>query len=171
MRSNLLGTEFVLYDNGVNPNRKTSGGQMRTELGSVLFDKNVQGNVPRKMTVLTPNRDDNGALSRFQPKGIQNEDSIAASFRDGDLANITVLQNISPKWDPQRNCFTINFGGRCKCASIKNFQLVENNSPTVVLQFGKWAKDEFTLDVRWPLSPLQAFSIVLASFDPKLGAQ
>ena len=33
------------------------------------------------------------------------------------------------------------------------------------LQFGRTGKDEFILDVKWPLSPFQAFALALSSFD------
>ena len=38
-----------------------------------------------------------------------------------------------------------------------------------IMQFGRVGDDEFNLDVQWPMSLLQAFSIALSSFDSKLG--
>lgn len=35
----------------------------------------------------------------------------------------------------------------------------------VLLSFGKSAADEFLLDFRWPLSPVQAFGLALAALD------
>ncbi len=35
-------------------------------------------------------------------------------------------------------------------------------------QFGRVAKDEFTMDLQWPMSPFQAFAITLSSFDSKI---
>jgi tubby-related protein 1 len=37
----------------------------------------------------------------------------------------------------------------------------------VSLQFGKTGDSTFTMDYSYPLSPLQAFQIVLSSFDHK----
>ena len=37
-----------------------------------------------------------------------------------------------------------------------------------LLQFGRVGKDQFTMDFRPPLSPLQAFGIVLSSLDGKM---
>ena len=63
----------------------------------------------------------------------------------------------------------LNFNGRVTMASVKNFQLVDpDEQNAVVLQFGRVAKDEFTMDLQWPLSPLQAFGITLSSFDSKI---
>jgi len=54
-------------------------------------------------------------------------------------------------------------------ASVKNFQLVNpHDHETVVLQFGRVSKEEFTMDYQYPLSPLQAFSICLSAFDYKI---
>ena len=66
----------------------------------------------------------------------------------------------------------LNFNGRVTQASVKNFQLVSpDDLDTVVLQFGRVAKDVFTLDLQWPLSPLQAFSIACSAFDYKLSVE
>lgn len=39
------------------------------------------------------------------------------------------------------------------------------------LLFGRVSDDVFHLDVKYPLSPLQAFNIVLSSFDYKLACE
>ncbi|GJN01244.1 hypothetical protein PR202_ga18495 [Eleusine coracana subsp. coracana] len=41
----------------------------------------------------------------------------------------------------------------------------------VILQFGKVAKDVYTMDYRYPLSAFQAFAICLTSFDTKLACE
>lgn len=46
-----------------------------------------------------------------------------------------------------------------------------SNHDTVILQFGKVAKDMFTLAYRYPLSAFQAFAICLTSFDTKLACE
>jgi hypothetical protein len=57
-------------------------------------------------------------------------------------------------------------------ASVKNFQLVSpEDHEAVLLQFGRTGKDMFTMDYQWPLSPLQAFSICMSSFDYKLACE
>lgn len=42
---------------------------------------------------------------------------------------------------------------------------------SIVMQFGRISSNEFTCDVTYPLSILQAFAIALSSFDPKLACE
>jgi tubby-related protein 1 len=80
------------------------------------------------------------------------------------------LVNNPPSWNEEVRAFVLNFNGRVTMASIKNFQMVEESNPDeILLQFGRTGKDTFSLDVQWPLSPFQAFSLALSSFDSKLG--
>ena len=66
----------------------------------------------------------------------------------------------------------LNFNGRVTQASVKNFQLVSpDDHETLVLQFGRSGKEYFTMDLQWPLSPLQSFAIALTSFDYKLACE
>ncbi|KAK4764136.1 hypothetical protein SAY87_013574 [Trapa incisa] len=92
-----------------------------------------------------------------------------------------ILKNKSPRWHEQLQCWCLNFRGRVTVASVKNFQLVPAVEPSqnisaaeqerVILQFGKIAKDIFTMDYCYPLSAFQAFAICLSSFDSKLACE
>jgi len=67
----------------------------------------------------------------------------------------------------------LNFNGRVTEPSVKNFQLIESagDGERVLLQFGRIGKDTFTMDLQWPLSPMQAFAIALTSFDSKIACE
>lgn len=88
-----------------------------------------------------------------------------------------ILKNKAPRWHEQLQCWCLNFKGRVTVASVKNFQLVASversqnisaaEQEKVILQFGKFGKDIFTMDYRYPLSAFQAFAICLSSFDTK----
>ena len=55
LRSNFLGTEFYLYDNGDNPKKAKAFDQVRAQYGVVEYEKNVLGSKgPRRMKVLLP---------------------------------------------------------------------------------------------------------------------
>lgn len=57
VRANFMGTEFSVFDNGVNPKESTKG-QPRRQMGAVLYESNVLGSKgPRKMTVMIPTID------------------------------------------------------------------------------------------------------------------
>ena len=43
-----------------------------------------------------------------------------------------------------------------------SFFFTENHH---VLQFGRCGADYFTLDARWPITPLEAFAVALTTFD------
>ncbi|CAK9036847.1 Tubby-like F-box protein 2 (AtTLP2) [Durusdinium trenchii] len=79
--------------------------------------------------------------------------------------------NKTPYWLPSINAFSLDFGGRVTLPSNKNFQLMMQDSQ-VALQFGKIAERDdlevFTLDVSWPLSPLQAMGVALSALDRKM---
>jgi tubby and related proteins len=86
----------------------------------------------------------------------------------GRYSNLLPLVNKKPKWDDAHGGHVLNFQGRVTESSVKNFQLCPAdlpssdvrssssfNSDDVVLQFGRVAKHKFTLDVRYPMSPMQ----------------
>ncbi|XP_031098762.1 tubby-like F-box protein 6 [Ipomoea triloba] len=114
----------------------------------------------------------------FRSKSTCSEKFLSRSSErqtDGSL----VLKNKAPRWHEQLQCWCLNFHGRVTVASVKNFQLVaspENGvagpeCEKVILQFGKVAKDVFTMDFRYPLSPFLAFAICLSNFDSKLACE
>ncbi|EAY20799.1 hypothetical protein TVAG_391830 [Trichomonas vaginalis G3] len=56
----------------------------------------------------------------------------------------------------------LNFGKRVKTQSVKNFIMMEKDSPhSQVLFFGKIHKTSFAGEIRYPISPLAAFSLCL----------
>lgn len=55
VRSNFLGTEFYLYDDGENPKKAKDANGVRREHGTVEYETNVLGSKgPRRMKVLLP---------------------------------------------------------------------------------------------------------------------
>ena len=68
--------------------------------------------------------------------------------------------------------FVLNFNGRVDKASVKNFQLIdEYDDNHIYMQFGRVGKDDFNMDVAFPQSIFQAFSIGLTSFDFKFACE
>jgi tubby and related proteins len=177
LRSNFVGTEFTLFDKGCNPSeveQHSSVAQVhvRQELVAVFYEANLLRNRgPRKMTVLLPKLDSKQNREVWQP--MKPEDAIISKYKESPQhCNLQRLINKPPQWHDELGAYVLNFNGRVTMASVKNFQLVhDEDEETVLLQFGRVDKDRFTMDVCWPLSPLQAFGICLSSFDNKLSCE
>ncbi|GMH44100.1 hypothetical protein BSKO_12034 [Bryopsis sp. KO-2023] len=78
------------------------------------------------------------------------------------------LVNKAPHWNDGLKCWCLNFRGRVKLASVKNFQLMCRNDVTgrIVMQFGKADTNCFIMDYNpTVISAVQAFGIALTSFD------
>ena len=100
---------------------------------------------------------------------------------------VMFAKNKEPYWLDAIQAYSLDFQGRVTLPSNKNFQLLMENGPLeddcatreplgskseIVLQFGKvednLVLEMYTMDVQWPLSPLQAFGICLSACDRKL---
>ncbi|XP_053066007.1 tubby-related protein 2 isoform X5 [Acinonyx jubatus] len=174
VRSNVLGTKFTIFDNGVNPERKNfvpETTRIREELGAVCYETNILGfRGPRKMTVIIPGIDDQNQRLRVQPQNEQ--ESLLCRLQRGASQGLVLLQNKAPWWSYRSGAYVLNFHGRVTRASVKNFQIVHpDDTDALVLQFGRVAPDTFTMDFCFPLCPLQAFAICLSSFDGKLACE
>ena len=83
-----------------------------------------------------------------------------------------VFTDKQPHYNAKLSSYAYDFKGRVKEASVKNFQLVPlakqgkgEVTNDFVLQFGKRNKDDFILDLQYPLSIFQGFGLALAAFD------
>lgn len=129
LRSNFIGTEFVLYDKGTNPEKLDDAQkdsaliQARQELGTVLYKQNVLGSRgPRKMKVMVPRVDAEGQRRVLKPTSPQ--ESMLERYKVlKDDPDVMVLKNKPPKWNDQVGAYVLNFNGRVTRASVKNFQL------------------------------------------------
>jgi len=179
LKSNFMGTEFQMYDSGINPEKLSdaqkdgSHVQVRQELATVLYKQNVLGSRgPRKMKVMVPNVDEHGQRVVLRPTDPAESmlERYKAAKNDND---VQILKNKQPKWNDQVGAYVLNFNGRVTRASVKNFQLcnVARDPDHVVMQFGRVGKDAFTMDYQWPLCGVQAFGIALSSFDYKIACE
>ncbi|KAF0347940.1 Tub-domain-containing protein [Gigaspora margarita] len=174
VRSNFLGTAFVMYSNGRSPFKREpelSDMQLREELGAVVYDPNILGfKGPRKMTVLLLGMTKNGERPEFRPT--TESQTLIGKFKNGDHRDILILHNKSPQWNEETQSYVLNFNGRVTMASVKNFQIVHDNDlDYIIMQFGRVTEETFTMDFMYPMCPLQAFSIALTSFDAKLACE
>ncbi|XP_054997610.1 tubby protein homolog isoform X4 [Sorex araneus] len=175
LRSNLMGTKFTVYDNGVNPQKASSStlesGTLRQELAAVCYETNVLGfKGPRKMSVIVPGM--NMVHERVSIRPRNEHETLLARWQNKNTESVIELQNKTPVWNDDTQSYVLNFHGRVTQASVKNFQIIHGNDPDyIVMQFGRVAEDVFTMDYNYPLCALQAFAIALSSFDSKLACE
>eukprot|EP00658_Telonema_sp_P-2_P071674 TRINITY_DN60904_c0_g1_i1.p1 TRINITY_DN60904_c0_g1~~TRINITY_DN60904_c0_g1_i1.p1 ORF type:complete len:397 (+),score=83.56 TRINITY_DN60904_c0_g1_i1:90-1193(+) len=139
VQSNFLGTEFSIYDHGVDPDvvdPTCFPARPRLHLATVCYGTNRIITLPREMTVDVTGQE---------------------------------IENVPPRWNEKHNCYMLNFSGRVKKASVKNFILSPPDQPDhQILLFGKVTSDRFACDFRHPLSPCTAFAIALSSLTRKV---
>ncbi|XP_049569934.1 tubby protein homolog isoform X3 [Orcinus orca] len=174
LRSNLMGTKFTVYDNGVNPQKASSpleSGTLRQELAAVCYETNVLGfKGPRKMSVIVPGMTMVHERVCIRPRN--EHETLLSRWQNKNTETIIELQNKTPVWNDDTQSYVLNFHGRVTQASVKNFQIIHGNDPDyIVMQFGRVAEDVFTMDYNYPLCALQAFAIALSSFDSKLACE
>lgn len=170
LRSNRLGTQFTVFDNGANPS-KGIGPSTRRELAAIAYDANVLGfKGPRKMSCIIPGMNLDQQRVDLQPKN--DNDGIIARWKRREMENLVELHNKTPVWNEETQSYVLNFHGRVTQASVKNFQIVHDNDVDyIVMQFGRVSEDVFTMDFRYPMCAVQAFAIALSSFDSKLACE
>ena len=186
LRSNLIGTEWMLYDCGANPTklqkslnspRRSSSAERlptdgpRRELAYLSSQQNVVGPAaPRRLRVTLPKLDATGRQPRMRAPASKQE-TLPSLARSNQLSceDLIFLANKEATPNPLTGRHSLNFNGRVAKASVKNFQIVSPEAPgTVVLQFGKAAKEDYILDYGYPLSPLQALALGLSALAYKL---
>ncbi|XP_064144541.1 tubby protein homolog isoform X2 [Loxodonta africana] len=130
LRSNLMGTKFTVYDNGVNPQKTSSStlesGTLRQELAAVCYETNVLGfKGPRKMSVIVPGM--NMVHERVSIRPRNEHETLLARWQNKNTETIIELQNKTPVWNDDTQSYVLNFHGRVTQASVKNFQIIHGN--------------------------------------------
>uniref|UniRef100_A0A672S6V2 Tubby C-terminal domain-containing protein n=1 Tax=Sinocyclocheilus grahami TaxID=75366 RepID=A0A672S6V2_SINGR len=169
--SNLMGTKFTVFDNGLNPDRALRDMSNEQELAAIIYETTVLGfKGLRKMTVIIPGMDDDNKQVPICPR--KDNDNILMRYQNRQMDNLIELHNKTPVWNDDTASYVLNFSGRVTQASVKNFQIVHSKDNSyIVMQFGRVADDMFTLDYNYPMCAVQAFAIALSSFDGKLACE
>jgi len=150
-----------------------SGGER--ELCAVAYEQNRVGLGvgPRKMRVCMPEvTEEETIIPLIRPSRCS--ETMAAQLRMDENTNtsLRIMANKEPEFVEELGAYTLDFYGRVKLASAKNFQLISKDSSLVLMQFGKILDEPsglYTCDFRWPMSPVQAFGICLSSCIRKIG--
>ena len=101
----------------------------------------------------------------FDPEEIEKERGVV----------LERFENLQPKYNEARGCYTLNFFGRVQKASARNFQLVRSledgeegaQDDEFCLSHGKCAANNFNLDFRAPFSQMVALAISLSAIGKK----
>ncbi|KAI9321149.1 hypothetical protein DFJ73DRAFT_876748 [Zopfochytrium polystomum] len=154
LKANFQRTNFILSDaRYYNKNAKNKG---LREMSCAIYSKTV---LPREMQVAVQ------ALTYDETLDNGSKD-IMADVKSQNTDRLLFFKNKPPRWNEVTQSHCLNFGGRVTQPSIKNFQLIQDkNDSYIVLQFGRCGPDLFSLDARYPLSPVEAFAIALTTFD------
>ena len=198
MIPNFVGTRFTIYDYRViDPSDKTCGIH---ELGHIMYDTNIIGRVPNSMKAFLLRYDEhfmeqkqnqsiadrvavtdskhNDLEKTFMDTIMMKEDHKYSGVEVHEQAQLISLRTKKPVWSSKHEAWCLDFGGRVKRASKKNFILVaepgredleeEFGVNEALLLFGKVNDERFSLDYRYPLSPVQALGVALTTFASKL---
>jgi len=176
MYGNLRCTKYTLF--GPSCKRDNSNPQRpREELAAVRFRK--PDDSPRRMEVALPRVADDGSRQECRPG--KDGGGLWRAWEPGtparsqeDPGGFHRLSSAGATWDEEGKCYAMDFFGRVTLASSRNFQLVAADTDfgaegnDLRMQFGRCSWHVFSLDVAFPLSPLQAFAIALSTFDARI---
>lgn len=167
IRGNAVGSRYIITDHGIAPDRSVAPSTFRKEFGVVGFEFDSGG--PSKIDAWVPFVSASGVPAVWQPDNDDN--GMEANIERKRVDGMIFLKNKTPKWDEAHGGHVLNFQGRVTESSVKNFQLCwpEGDDPDdVIMQFGRVGKHKFTLDLKFPLAPIQAFAIAVACLDGKI---
>lgn len=153
-------SEFILYDIGVNPAKLKSEGidknnenQLRRYLLQVKFlnDKKFE-----HFLVYLPKE------NYFTNNNYNKDENHKDKLSNNEYKNIDIYESNLPKFDFSLHKFVDNFSSRVKEKSKFNFKIL--NEGQRAIECGKVNEYNYILDISYPFSPLEAFSIALSFF-------
>ncbi|KAL7830130.1 hypothetical protein SRHO_G00312570 [Serrasalmus rhombeus] len=157
-------TQFTLSDSGRNPTKSSGALQEESstqELLALSYESLFGFMKSQQMTAVIPSPDRNSQRVSFV------EGSLLKQLkRKNQGPNLIKLNTKEPVWSSKQKAHVLDFNGRVKKASLKNFQLAcPANPDEKVIQFGRVDEDHFALDYSFPLCALQALAIALSCFE------
>jgi hypothetical protein len=167
VRGNAVGSRYIVTDHGLAPDKTAAPSMLRKELGIITFQFDSGG--PSKIEAWVPAVSSSGAPTVWQPS--TDDNGMEHAIETNHFDHIFRLINKQPKWDEVHGGHVLNFQGRVTESSVKNFQLCcldIEDTEDVILQFGRVGKHRFTMDLKFPLSPIQAFGFCVTCLDGKI---
>jgi tubby and related proteins len=146
LRGNAAGSVYQLYDHGQQPNSDLDRSKFRVSMACIEYESNFLGmKGPRKLKAVVPRIREMEDFDLYKLA----EDECLNTFQPPTVIN---LRNKQPRWNDRLKSYALNFGGRVKQASIKNFILMddsyepkdEDKAPNLIV-FGKIDENTFAL--------------------------
>ncbi|CAD8191696.1 unnamed protein product [Paramecium pentaurelia] len=173
LESNFSGTEFILYSNGLSYKNSKDKASLRKELAFIHYEyqllKTRKGNL---FKAYIPSLIE-GQPSQIIPTDENTGLKIKSRFLNKRNQEYFEFKTLEPVWSSKYQSYTLPFNSRVNSASVHNFllkQLKEDGklSKEVAIQFGKCDGKYLNIDIAYPFTPLQAFSIIISQLDNKL---
>ncbi len=92
LRSNFLGTEFIIYDQGLNPLKTQNMQKIRNQLGLILYESTIlKSRGPKKMQVIIPALDEDELPIEYK--------ELTSNLSLKNQQEVTRLVNKLPVWN------------------------------------------------------------------------
>ena len=161
LRANFWESEYNIYDDGDDPIKCKDSTRYRENLGAIIYEKKwINSKSPKSFEVLTPKLEGD---ERIKCIPTSDKDNLIGLKNKGVLGNMVVMHNKKPKWNDNIKAYVLNFHGKVRIPSIKNFILTDKEEKENYLILGKADDNLYNMDVKWPLSLYQAFCICISS--------
>jgi hypothetical protein len=164
VRGNWERSSYSIYDHGLSWDKTKNEAEVRKTMGAIRFHRgNYQG---QDMSIAIPVISKQGQPTEWREMKDSECETMADCVRSHSCEDMLIkLHSRKPKGEDGDE-WTLKFHGRKDVRkSTKNFQLVCEDEPMQVLQFGRLNDSRFFMDFKHPLSPFQAFTIVMATLD------
>ena len=164
------GSEIAIPSTFLNANTQAYNKSMDTYKAEAKSPGKSSSNLPTNTVPPVSTDGISEPFGRCRAAGMQNVKQTKHVF---------VMHERTSKYDPLSACL-VEYKARANVASTKNCQLIESSpmensenqaaeyEKPFLLQMGKTTDDCFNIDVKYPLSLLQAFAICITRFETKL---
>lgn len=174
-RMNLLGFGGYNKLDVTIPNQKLILPQVMMPKKESISSETVSKQQPNDRNSL-PAADQNEIVSHFGRMFLNKKEFQRSSSSEGEhktSANDQLMSftNRPPVWNVKHKSWSLDFGGRVKVRSVKNFQLMEQNAKDNQMNYllmGRINSNSFVIDYGYPFNALQAFCVALSALDHKL---
>ena len=157
--------EFILYDMGESPKaikNKVNTSNVTVKIRKYLLEmKYLNDKKFQNFKIFLPKNNYFG--NYFFNMEENHKDKLSNKILENE---VIVLENNKPKYDINSKKFIDNFNNRIKEKSKFNFKISykDKNNENITIECGKINENNYALDIGYPLSPLEGFSISVANF-------